>query len=71
MWSSWCCRGFWKKIDHDVKEVGLLSSRVFPAFYYHIENGAVNAVLTTHVDDFLWACTEAGHAVVDRLLKRV
>ena len=24
----------------------------------------------THVDDFLWACTESGHAVVDLLLTR-
>ena len=63
-------RGFWKKVDHDAKDVGLLSSRIFPAFYFHIENGAVDVVLTTHVDDFLWACTGSGHAVVDRLLTR-
>ena len=63
-------RGFRKKVDHDAKEVGLFSSRIFPAFYFHIENGAVDVVLTTHVDDFLWACTESGHAVVDHLLTR-
>ena len=63
-------RGFWKKVDHDAKAVGLLSSRIFPAFYYHVENGVVDVVLTTHVDDFLWACTETGHAVVDRLLTK-
>ena len=63
-------RGFWKKVDHDAKEVGLLSSRIFPAFYFHIEVGAVDVVLTTRIDDFLWACTESGHAVVDRLLTR-
>ena len=40
--------GFWKKVDHDAKEVGLLSSRIFPAFYVHIENGAVDVVLLTH-----------------------
>ena len=51
-------RDFWKKVDHDAKEVGLLSSCIFPAFYFHIENGAVDVVLTTHVVDFLWACTE-------------
>ena len=60
-------RGCWTKVDRDAKEVGLLSSRISP-FYFHIENGAVDVVLTTHVDDFLWACTESGHAVVDRLL---
>ena len=30
----------------------------------------MDVVLTTHVDDFLWACTKSGHAVVDRLLTR-
>ena len=30
----------------------------------------MGVVLTTHVDDFLWACTKKGHAVVDRLLTR-
>ena len=30
----------------------------------------MDVVLTTHVDDFSWACTESGHAVVDRLLTR-
>ena len=64
-------RGFRKKVDHDAKEVGLLSSRFFPVFYFHIETGAVDVVLTTHVDDFLWACTESGHAVGDRLLTRL
>ena len=52
------------------KAVGLLSSRIFPAFYYRIENCVVDVVLTTHVDDFLWACTESGHAIVDRLLTK-
>ena len=51
-------RGSWKQVDHDAKEVGLLRSRILPAFYFHIENGAVDVVLTTHVDDFLRACTE-------------
>ena len=31
----------------------------------------MDVVLTTHVDDFLWACTESGHAVADRLLTRL
>ena len=30
----------------------------------------MDVVLTTHVD-FLWACTESGHAVIDRLLTRL
>ena len=45
-------RGLRKKVGHDAK-VGLGSRRIFPALYFHIENGAVDVVLTTHVDDFL------------------
>ena len=61
-------RGCWKKVDHDAQEVGLLSSCIFPALCYHIESGVVDVMLTTHVDDFLRACTTSGHAVIDGLL---
>ena len=57
-------RGCWKKVDHDAKEVGLSSSRIFPALYFHIKNGAVDVVLTMYVDDFLRACAETGHDAV-------
>ena len=63
-------RGFWKKVDHDAKDVGLRASRIFPAFYYHVSNEHVDLVLTTHVDDFLWACTDSGQVVMDKLLNR-
>ena len=63
-------RGFWRKVDHEDKQAGLLSSRIFPAFSFQIENGAVDVVLATRVHDFLWACTKTGHAVVDSLLTR-
>ncbi|CAE7419680.1 ESAG8, partial [Symbiodinium pilosum] len=63
-------RGFWKKVNHDALDVGLRASRIFPAFYYHVSNGRVDLVLTTHVDDFLWACTESGQVVMDKLLSR-
>ena len=63
-------RGFWKKVDKDAKEVGLRASRIFPAFYFHCTDGRVDLVLTTHVDDFLWACTETGQVVIQQLLDR-
>ena len=63
-------RGFWKKVNHDALDVGLKASRIFPAFYYHESNGRVDLVLTTHVDDFLWACTDSGQVVMDKLLNR-
>ena len=63
-------RGFWKKVDKDAKEVGLRASRIFPAFYFHCTDGRVDLVLTTHVDDFLWACTDTGQVVIQQLLDR-
>ena len=63
-------RGFWKKVDKDATEVGLRASRIFPAFYFHCTDGRVDLVLTTHVDDFLWACAETGQAVIQQLLDR-
>ena len=63
-------RGFWKKVDKDAKEVGLRASRIFPAFYFHCTGGRVDLVLTTHVDDFLWACTETGQVIIQQLLDR-
>ena len=63
-------RGFWKKVDKDAKEVGLRASRIFLAFYLRCSDGRVDLVLTAHVDDFLWACTDSGQAVIQRLLDR-
>ena len=55
-------------------------SRIFPAFYSYREGGKVVCVcvcvrvcvyvLTTHVDDFLWASIRNGGTIIDRLLKR-
>ena len=56
-------RGFWKKVNHDALDAGLKA-------YYHESNGRVDLVLTTHVDDFLWACTESGQVFMDKLLSR-
>ena len=63
-------RGFWKKVDHDAKDVGKSASHIFPAFDYHRSNGRVDLVLTTHVDDFLWARTDSGQVVMAKLLGR-
>ena len=63
-------RGFWKKVNRDALDVGLKASRIFPAFYYRESNGRVDLVLTTHVDDFLWACADSGQVVMDKLLSR-
>ncbi|CAE7253985.1 RE2 [Symbiodinium natans] len=63
-------RGFWKRVDKDAKDVGLNASRIFPAFYYHTTGSKVDLLLTTHVDDFLWASTPTGDEIMNRLLER-
>ena len=63
-------RGFWKRVDRDAKQEGMTSSKLFPAFYFHRDReGKVDLVITTHVDDFLWASRASGEEVVQRLLK--
>ena len=63
-------RGFWRKVDAEAKSVGFTSSRIFPAFYFHRDKGKVDCVLTTHVDDFLWASIGEGGALIDLLLSK-
>ena len=63
-------RGFWKKVDKEARDCGLNVSRVFPAFCYHRGKSGVDCVLTTRVDDFLWASVDEGGSVIDRLLSR-
>lgn len=66
-------RGFWKCLDGEAKDVGFVASEIFPAFYFlrsqknEMETEAV-AVLTTHVDDLLFAYPPEGESVVEGLL---
>ena len=48
---------------------GFQVSRIFPAFYFYRHKGKVVCVLTTHVDDFLWASIGVGGTIIDKLLK--
>eukprot|EP00439_Symbiodinium_sp_Y106_P072081 s1917_g13.t1 len=63
-------RGFWRKVDREARSVGFQVSRIFPAFYFYREKGKVVCVLTTHVDDFLWASIGTGGTIIDKLLKK-
>ena len=63
-------RGFWRKVDREALDVGFQVSRIFPAFYFYRDGGKVVCVLTTHVDDFLWASIGKGGTIIDRLLKK-
>ena len=63
-------RGFWRKVDREARSVGFQVSRIFPAFYVYREKEKVVCVLTTHVDDFLWASIGTGGTIIDKLLKK-
>ena len=63
-------RGFWLQVSTDAAACGLTSSRIVPAFYYHVADGRVDAVMTTHVDDFLYAHTETGRVTIENLLSK-
>ena len=60
-------RGFWLQVSTDAAARGFTSSRIVPAFYYHVADGRVDAVMTTHVDDFLYAHTETGKVTIENL----
>ena len=50
-------RRFWKKLRRTVKRKGLRENRICRALYsYTDKNGVVQMLLTSHVDDLLWAC---------------
>ena len=63
-------RGFCVKVDKDAKEVGLVTSKMFPASYLHRTGDVVDLVMTTHVDDFLWSCLPSGEPFMDKLLAK-
>ena len=64
-------RGFWLRLDADAKEVGVKPSRIFPAFYcLKNEEGKPIAVMTTHVDDLLYAYLPGGEPTMARLLSK-
>ena len=64
-------RGFWLRLDSEAREVGLNPSLIFPAFYcLRNQNNKPIAVLTTHVDDLLYAYLPEGKEQMDRLLSK-
>ena len=62
-------RGFYLRMDIEVKTAGMKVSKVMPALYYHQdENGELDAMLCTHVDDLLFAHKPSGAKVVQEIL---
>ena len=62
-------RGFYLRMDSEVKDAGMKASKVMPALYYHLdENGDHDAMLCTHVDDLLSAHKPSGAKVIEDIL---
>ncbi|CAL1129119.1 unnamed protein product [Cladocopium goreaui] len=62
-------RGFYLRMDSEVKTAGMNASKVMPALYYHQdENGELDAMLCTHVDDLLFAHKPSGAKVIEEIL---
>ena len=62
-------RGFYLRMDSEVKTAGMKASKVMPALYYHQdENGELDAMLCTHVDDLLFAHKPSGAKVIQEIL---
>ena len=59
-------RGFYLRMDSEVKTAGVKASKVMPALYYHQdENGELDAMLCSHVDDLI-VCPQAKWSKGDR-----
>ena len=62
-------RRFWKKLRRTVKRKGLRENRICRALYsYTDKNGVVQMLLTSHVDDLLWACDPSCDWIVKELI---
>ena len=64
-------RGFWMRLDGEAKAAGFTPSKIYPSFYFCLnEKKKTVAVLTTHVDDLLFSSLPEGNHVVEKLLSR-
>eukprot|EP00971_Amphidinium_carterae_P352490 6492618-Amphidinium_carterae.1 len=61
-------RGFWKRLRKVICESGLKENRVKRALYTYSENGVVQAMLATHVDDILWAAQPSAEGMIQNIL---
>ena len=65
-------RGFYLRMDSEVKTAGMKASKVMPALHYHQdENGELDAMLCTHVDDLLFAHKPRGAKGIQEILGKV
>ena len=63
-------RGFWLKLNDEAIEAGMQPSLIYPAFYFKLHENKCVAVLTTHVDDLLYAFLPEGKEATEKLLSK-
>ena len=62
-------RRFWKKLRRTVKRKGLKENRICRALHsYTDKDGVVQMLLTSHIDDLLWACDPSCDWIVKELI---
>ena len=63
-------RRFWKRLRNYLKGKGLRENRIYRALYSFTDaDGVVQLLLTSHVDDLLWACDPSCDWIMDDLIK--
>ena len=62
-------RRFWKRLRTFLKSKGLRENRIMRALYsFTDEKGVVQMLLTSHVDDLLWACDQSCDWIVKEII---
>ena len=63
-------RRFWNRLRNYLKGKGLRENRIYRALYSFTDaDGVVQLLLTSHVDDLLWACDPSCDWIMDDLIK--
>ncbi|CAE7692632.1 RE1 [Symbiodinium sp. CCMP2592] len=63
-------RRFWKRLRNYLKGKGLRENRIYRALYSYTDaDGIVQLLLTSHVDDLLWACEPSCDWIMNDLIE--
>ncbi|CAE7211787.1 RE1 [Symbiodinium sp. CCMP2592] len=63
-------RRFWKRLRNYLKGKGLRENRIYRALYSYTDaDGVVQLLLTSHVDDLLWACDPSCDWIMNDLIE--
>ena len=60
-------RGLWRRIRKVLISLGCVENYILPALYSYAVDGVIMVMLTSHVDDILWAADPAAESVIDAI----